>query len=84
MEVQLPARTPFEHMPATGTDYNEIGSIIERTLHVQYITGGLVYGIIYIGGSPFKVRIPTQLARELAEPGDTYYMMTKKPNLPSI
>lgn len=84
MEIGLPALTPFEYMPATSTDYHEIGSIVERTLHVQYITEGFVYGIIYIGGSPFKVRISTKLARELAEPGDTYYLIPKKPNLPPI
>lgn len=84
MEIGLPALTPFEYLSSPGIDYHERGSVIERTLEVQNVTEGYVYGIIYIGGSPFDVRIPIQLARELAEPGEVYYLMTKKPNLPPI
>ena len=84
MEIQLPARTPFEYIPSPGIGYNERGSMVERTLYVQNVTEGYVYGIIYIGGSPFDVRISNKLARELAEPGEVYYLMTKKPNLPPI
>ncbi len=84
MEIGLPALTPFEYRPAADMDYHETGSVIERTLRVKNVTEGFVCGIIYIGGSPFDVRIPIQLARELAEPGDFYYLMPKKPNLPPI
>lgn len=84
MEIGLPALTPFEYLADPGMVYLERGSIMERTLRVKNVTEGFVYGIIYIGGRPFNVRIPIQLARELAEPGDVYYLMTKKPNLPPI
>lgn len=86
MEINIPAMTPFEYISPGETHYEGTRSLIDRTLEVQNITEGFVYGIIYIGGSPFDVRIPIQLARELEEPGEVYYLTTKKPNpnLPPI